>query len=232
MKKLIFIFLVFLVSCESKPIIPITDKVPPAPQATIEQPNSSALDTLQVNERCPYLCWMGIKPGVTTFEEAKSILNTSDQIDQKLLKVSNTRISVPIWYTVPTRTTHSNAYITFENGVVNTISFGDPPFKIKDITNLIGEPDKISYLVIDTPDGPGKIAIFVIYFSSRKIMVTSGGWTGPDPNDHIVGLDLNTEFDNSLLPAYGPIQTWLGYGHIKDYLPDVEIPMIYRTVQP
>ena len=63
-------------------------------------------------------------------------------------------------------------------------------------------------------------------------MIISGGWTGPEPSDTIVELWLNTEFNNSILKDYGPIQPWLGYGYIKDYLPGVEIPPYDLTSTP
>jgi hypothetical protein len=209
MKKLIFVFIIFLVGCESKQI------------------------SLNSNNQCLTLCWMGINPGITTFDEAKTILTASDQIDQKWLNVTNSKIYAAVWYTEPTHEITGNVGLTFENGVVKTISLTNPPFTMKNIIDLIGEPDKISYFVLDTPDGPGKMLYYAVYFTPRKIMIFSGGgWNGPQPDDSMKWLRINTEFDSAFHQEIGVIQPWRGYGHIKDYLPDVEIPPIYRTVQP
>jgi hypothetical protein len=225
MKKLIFLLVLFLVSCSSPPNIPKTNKMALTLEAGIDQPNTQSLNTLQLNEQCPHLCWLGINPGVTTYQEAKTIMSSSDQIDQKRLEVTPSEISAAVWHSDPTDFYDGNAAITFENGIVKTIILGVPQLRIKDITKLIGEPDKISYFVVDVADGPGKIAVSAIYFSSHKIMITTGDdWSGPDPDNQIDGLYLNTEFNNTILPDYRPIQPWLGYGHIEEYLPDVATP--------
>jgi hypothetical protein len=233
MKKLICIFVIFLVGCEPKPVVLSSDTVPWPPLATAEKAASLSINTLQFNEDCPHLCWIGINPGVTTYQEAKTILSTSNQIDQKWLDISPSEINAAIWHLDSTNTYNGNAAITFENGVVKNIILGNSHIRIMDLINLLGEPDKISYKVLDTPDGPGKILFYAVYFSSHKVMIYSGGgWGGPDSNDPIKGLVLNTEINTSILPWYTPIQPWLGYGHIKEYLPDVDIPMEYRTEEP
>jgi hypothetical protein len=233
MIKLVLIFILLLTGCESTSIIPSSDNMIISPKVTNEKPASSALDTLQFNEKCPRLCWMGINPGVTTYQDVVTIMRTSEQIDQNWLDITSSEINAAIWHLDSTNTYNGNAAIAFENGVVKNIILGNSHIRIKDLINLLGEPDKISYKVFDTPDGPGKILFYAVYFSSHKVMIYSGGgWGGPDSNDPIKGLVLNTEINTSILPWYRPIQPWLGYGHIKEYLPHVEIPMEYRTEEP
>jgi hypothetical protein len=232
MKKLIFVFILFLFGCESKQITPSTFIIPQTQQVAIQQPTITSINTINSNEQCLFLCWMGINPGVTTFDEAKTILSTSDQIDQKWLDITNSEINAAIWYTETAHEITGNVGLTIENGVVKTITLGEPLFKMKNIINLIGEPDKISYLVLDTPDGPGKMLYYAVYFTPRKIMILSrGGWNGPDPDDLMIWIKINTEFNTTFLQKNVVFQPWRGYGHFKDYLPDVEIPPMYRTEQ-
>ena len=57
------------------------------------------------------------------------------------------------------------------------------------------------------------------------IGVYPAGETGPDPTDNVLILWLNTEFNYSTPPfSWGKSQPWLGFGHLKDYLPGIEIP--------
>jgi hypothetical protein len=133
---------------------------------------------------------------------------------------------ISIWYTDPINSfpAHVPAHvgITFENGLVRTITLAPLPFRLKDLTNLIGEPDKISITLMRGAER--EFIIYGVYFSPRKIRISVdlGESTGPDPRDYISGLGLNTEFN--IASWQGSIQPWLGYGHIKDYLPGVDIP--------
>jgi hypothetical protein len=52
---------------------------------------------------------------------------------------------------------------------------------------------------------------------------------GPDPNDYIEDMYLDTNLDDKNLYPWiiidnGNRQPWLGYGHLDEYLPGVEIP--------
>jgi hypothetical protein len=118
-----------------------------------------------------------------------------------------------------------NINIHFENGLVKSISFGGMLYTIDDFINLLGEPDEIS---ISVQLAEVNFIHYAIYFSTRKVLITvsPGNRNGPDPKDAIFGLELNAEFDNSTLPTgWGSIRPWLGYGHIKDYLPGgIEYP--------
>ncbi len=228
MKKFTFLFLMLLVSCKSTPVVPIIETLPPSPEATIMEPVPTSINTFQFNDQCQHLCWMTINPGVTTIQNAKTIVDNSNQIDQKALQASDKEIFA-IWHTDPINSFPSHVpvhvEIKFENGVVKTISFAPLPFRIIDFTNLLGQPDKISITLMRVAEG--EEVIYAIYFSSQKIMiqVSPGGWMGPDLNDHIFAIELNTEFNKADLPSWwGPIQSWHGYGHIRDYLPGVEIP--------
>ena len=90
---------------------------------------------------------------------------------------------------------------------------------------LVGEPDEI-YINLATAPGATYIQ-YMTYYDTERIMiaVSPGSRNGPDPNDLVYALFLNTEFDRANLLAEGEnFQPWLGYGHLKDYLPGVQTP--------
>ena len=228
MKRIIFLSIFVLMGCQSAPPGSVVNISSLFPEATITKSVPASINTLQLNQQCPHFCWMGMNPGVTTFQEAETILSTSNQIDPKWLRVSATGI-LAVWNTHinPLQPFPCNVSIVIENGMVKTISFGSLPFRIKDFTNRIGEPDKISIALVKAAERD--FVTYAIYFSSRKVLivVSPGDLTGPDSNDYIFEMYLNTEFTKATLPSWyelGPIGPWLGYGHIKDYLPGVYIP--------
>jgi len=57
------------------------------------------------------------------------------------------------------------------------------------------------------------------------VYVNDNLYPGPNPNNIITGLELNTQLDMSKPPPELPVfQPWLGYGHLDDYLSIVESP--------
>ena len=98
------------------------------------------------------------------------------------------------------------------------------PNTIDDFVKLLGQPDQIRISFQKPADA--EYVQYAVYFSSRKVMigVLVTNWTGPEPTDIVYLLWLNTDFINNPPFNWGEIQPWLGYGHIKEYLPDIEIP--------
>lgn len=187
----------------------------------------SPSDAFVYDEHCPHVCWLGINPGVTTIEEARSLLRSSNQINQKLYSDDETGYPVE-WRTgqLPTR-----VGIYSENGIVKRISFGVStfPLTMNGIINLLGEPEQISITWEQAPDDDCCIS-YVIYYPTQKaaIWVLPGNDRGPDPNDRI-GLVLNIELDEANAPRWlrdskDSFQPWLGYGHLAEYVPTREAP--------
>lgn|GEM_PF-2084742 len=215
-----------LVSCA--PVV-LTTPSPTAPLAvspTVSPPFSptwSMVEDLRhhlaLDEQCPHICWAGINPGVTSAQEARAWLGTT-QTEKYETSQSDTLVTVH-----------------FEKGLVKSISFERPyPHgTLGDYIQLLGTPDEIRITL--WADQHCRNIAYLLYFSSRKTVleIPSGIWTGPDPRDYwVYRMILNAEFDEAFLqsqPAYASYynqfserQPWLGYGHLSDYLPGDELP--------
>jgi hypothetical protein len=188
-----------------------------------------SIESFEVNERCPHLCWLGINPGATTVEEANAILKSSNRINQQSLQSSiDGRIE---WYAGKLDTFRWSVGVPTKNGLVESINFGNgwAPFVLSDFINLLGEPDEISIRVERPAD-----AIYITYTvffakTNTRIFVNVGNDHGPDPNDRVNGLFLNTDFyggdfSNQYIELINSQQPWKGYGHLKEYLPDQKLP--------
>ncbi len=176
-----------------------------------------------ISERCPHVCWLGINPGKTTIDQAKSIINSSDQIDQSSTEFFNDYIYTN-WIWGGMKDEPGLVYLHFENGVITTISIGLLPYKMKDFISLLREPDDI--LAWDLLRADGYEIGYQVYFRTKNVVIQvmaggeNGKWNGPDPNDYVKGIWLNAELDEDIVPdGLGMIRPWQGYGHARDYLP-------------
>ena len=95
---------------------------------------------------------------------------------------------------------------------------------------MFGEPDTIIIRLDNTTDG-GDLVEYAAYFPSHRVSfsVATGYLDGPNSQDYIAALTLNAEFTYSKFFKDEKPQSWLGYGRLKEYLPDVEIP---ATIKP
>jgi hypothetical protein len=213
MKRIAFIVILIITGCKLLPNSETSTAVPPS------------MSAFEFSNRCSHVCWLGINPTRTTAIEAKSLIASSNQIDKKSLEISDAGISA-VWLIEKTDTFKSYVRIQFHEGLVTGIGFSLLPFTMNDFISQLGQPDKISIWAEQGPDG--SYVSYAVYYLMQKtrLYVTSGDWNSPDPFDTIYNLDLNVDFKNNgyLVPIKGIVQPWLGYGHIKDYLPGVEIP--------
>ncbi len=223
MKRTILPLLIFLIGCERLPFSPILHT--PSQQAESIRNNTAlaALNSFQYDPQCPRMCWMGINPGVTTTEAATTILKASGQVDRTTLKTSERLISVG-WYTDATRGSETQVDLAAKDGLVDTVAFSDLPFTVKDFTELLGQPDQIRFMVLRTAETTE--VIYAMYFSSQRVMIESGGQSGPQALNPVAELWLNMDFSDATFPEpdWSAMQAWLGYGHIREYLPALEIP--------
>jgi hypothetical protein len=213
MSKLLFLCCIFmLVGCDTMTKINRVDSLPPI------------RDVLDASETCPHLCWLGINPSTTTTEQAKTLIGNSNSLDQQWTKISNTDIFA-IWFVGGSKSSTCTVSIQLEKGFVQSISMGPMLYTVGDIVELLGQPDQIAMAQLVAPDQP--FFTYALYYDKRRITVDvhTTSTKGPQPSDKGYNLWLNVEFYAVTHPEqWGKPQPWLGYGHLREYLPGVEIP--------
>ncbi len=210
MKKIILfsLFLLFLTGCQ------------PSPTET------GNMDEFELSEQCPYVCWLGINPGITTAEEAMSIILSSNQINEDTLLELDEKTIYLIWETQNHR---SSVTIGFEKGLVEGIGFAVPTnYKVNDFVNLLGKPAET--LVQFHEEVEISFYSYILFFPLTRTVIfsSSANPDGPNPEDSIDHLSLNIgvdEITSNNSPVIN-IQPWLGYGHLQDYLPGVDISIL------
>jgi hypothetical protein len=218
MKKTVFLILFVLTSCQA-----FSGRTAPA-----------TMNVFTLNEQCPYVCWLGINPGKTTLEEAKTLLTASNQIDQKSVKIYGNSSIDFVWYDRGLDANLSRVEIEFRDELVSSIFFNNFPFSVNELVSLLGEPSQISITVL--MGAHEDYFDYELYFPAQKVLLyssPSGSQNGPQPDDDISRLVLNTEIYKYTLPAWaGKLQPWLGYGHVKDYLQGQELPPNFIMPEP
>jgi hypothetical protein len=220
MKKVLILTLLYLAGCEFIP----TDFA--NRRKEVFHPS---IESFEVSERCPHVCWLGINPGATTVEDANSILRSSNRINQKSLQSSiDGRIE---WYAGKFDTFGWSVGLPRKNDLIESINFsgGATPFVLSDFISLLGEPNEIG-IRIERPADAVYIT-YTVFFSktNTRIFVVVGNDKGPNPNDRVDELFLNTDFNNGDFSNWyreliNSSQSWQGYGHLKEYLSDQKVP--------
>ena len=102
--------------------------------------------------------------------------------------------------------------------------------KVENFYQLFGAPDEIKIGIYPTQHCPA--IPYLLYYASKKLIIEvgNGSWNGPSSEDWVDSVTINSNFDNVWLqsrpfPAIydnqlSNRQPWLGYGHLKDYLPE------------
>jgi len=208
MKKIFCFLLLLLIGC-----------APVDKRRSRENYPSVETNAFEYSQQCAHLCWLGINPGITTKEEAGAILRASNRIDQKTFHRSDDGIET-FWFFEKTKTLKAEVLVSFESGLVKSIQLTNLiPFILNDFVEILGAPDEISIDVGSSPHGE-ELITYDIYYHSKIIVspITRGEWNGPDPNDYVSMIFLNTE--NTVQDR----QPWLGYGHLQEYLPGQNRP--------
>lgn len=205
MKKLIFAFFLLLASC--------SPTKQPAPTPEMQETYPPSLDAFKSSELCPDICWLGIHPGITTYEQVVQIITTSNQFEQRFTEISDSNIKA-FWFPDNTQKFHTGVTLVFSNNLVESITLGRlAPFTVQDFVILIGQPSEMSFMVQQGLHDD-KYSVYNLYYPSLKttFQVRSGGEHGPEPNDFILQLIINKEYQDNYR------QPWLGYGHFEEYL--------------
>ena len=191
--------------------------------------SSSPIEAFDVSENCPHVCWFGINPGVTTDVDAKAILKNTNRIKQKSIIEDEFGVQAE-WY--PINSFPNRIGIVFENGIVKQISFLNVyPLTVGDLVSLFGEPNEIGISINIVADA--RYVDYILFYSTKQsaIFASTINNNGPDPEDTIDILMLIDKLDinnspNWLVEKYEVKQPWLGFGHLKDYFPGQDIPLL------
>ncbi len=209
MKKVIItcMFFVLLISCTSTPVSP----------------------PFVYNQECPHVCWLGINPGITTVEETRTLLSSSNQIDQASYTEDESGIGVE-WFTKQMGVHSASVGIVLDKETVKSINFLFPTsVKVQEFIDLLGEPDQISIRKVKTPE----VTYFeyAIYYLIPKTLIFAftTDENGPNPGDSVDIVYLNTDPDdpnvqNWFLQHKDLRQPWLGFGHLEEYLKNHPAP--------
>jgi hypothetical protein len=223
MKRIMCLIFLLLISCAPVPVNPTPVPVSPTPAFT-NPPSVPISSVFTYNQKCPHVCWLGINPGVTTIEEARTLLSSSSQIDQNSY-INNAAGLRADWYLDRKQSLSNSVSVAVKNGVVQDIYIGFYTIvKIEEFIDLIGEPDEISVSKIYAAEAPRYIDYVVCYTSMNAlIFVSTTNETGPDAEDSVEFLNLNIAPDDPSLPIWilelnEFRQPWLGFGHLEEYL--------------
>jgi len=193
-----------------------------------EENHSPLLEAFKSSNECPNVCWLGIHPGTTTTDEAIRLIKSSTQFDQEFTKQSDTGLHA-YWYPEKTKTIGATSVtLNLTDGLVKSIYLGRlRPFTVKDFIDLWGAPNEIS-IRYEVGLHYGEFTNYTLYYPMLKaeLSIHLGNLNGPDPEDFIDLLTVNDESINNYR------QPWLGYWHIKDYLPGQKIPSGPETPTP
>jgi hypothetical protein len=169
---------------------------------------------------------LGINPGITTAEEARTLLSSSNQIDQGSYIEDKNGVSIE-WFTKQMGVNPARVGIVLDNGKVSSLNFLFPAsVQIQEFIDLLGEPDEISVRKVEAAELT--YIEYIVYFVSVKAVVLASTKGDDDPSleDSAELLILNNKPDisnapNWLLKHKDLRQPWLGFGHSDEYLSHV-----------
>ena len=226
MKKVITILLTYCILLALPSCIPFYPSLDAIPTTDWWNEYSPSIEAFQYNENCPRVCWLGIHPGTTSRETATEILKTTNHIEQSSLQISERKIVVN-WYDDIKKKSYSIVTMYLDNGTIESIHFSNmQPFLVENIVELLGNPADISMELSWEPDAI--IVVYRIHFSEQNaeiIAYPKDIKAGPNPEDLVQALFLNTDFD------YENTKPWLGYGHTEKYLTDSDYQLFLELIQ-
>jgi hypothetical protein len=159
------------------------------PHSIMEKNVVPSIYGFDFSQNCPHGCWLGINPGITTADEAKSTIQASSQVDkQQFLEFPDGIIAG--WYPKNSTNATCTVGLRFEKGVVDTLYVTNLDYTVKDFVGILGQPDLIK---INVQKGIVDLMAYSIYFSSRKVMigVLTADLSGPAPSDTGLTVWLN-----------------------------------------
>lgn len=175
------------------------------------------------NQDCPHVCWLGIDPGQSSVEEARSLLRSSHEIDQESYLEDAYGLRVE-WHDQEKETNPVRVGMVFEKGGVKYINFLFPTsVQVQEFIDLLGQPDEISIRKVEAAEET--YHEYVLYYPRSKtlLFVMTNDEKGPSAEDYVKIAYLNMDKDASdgpewLLEHTSLRQPWLGFGRSDEYL--------------
>jgi hypothetical protein len=207
-RKLSCLFLLLLVGCTARP------ETPP----------------FVYNEECPHVCWLNINPGLTTMEDTRHLVATSNQIS-KLREGSDIDINNESGFTIKWHTKQMGEKVTDvyvgiigEHGIVSSVTFNFPAYiNLEEFIGMLGEPDEISVMKQETAEIT--YVEYILYYTKEKVLIASStkDLTGPEITDPLGIVYLNIDLSSNNLPKWATDQIalrqpWLGFEKMDEYL--------------
>jgi hypothetical protein len=231
MKRIMCLIFLLLTSCAPVPVNPPPASASPSPVYASPPASVPMSSAFTYDHECPHICWLGINPGVTTVEEAKTIIYSSNQFVEGTDDESDNPVDNKIgfgvdWHTEQMGAGSTRVGMVFENGVVQDINFSFYTYvMIQEFIEVLGKPNEINIRIMQAPDA--RYINYILYYTSMNalIIVSAHNETGPDVEDSVDVLYLNISPDDPIASdiinfwlGQDLRQPWLGFGHLEEYL--------------
>ena len=182
---------------------------------------SPVKDPFVYNQGCPHVCWLDINPGVTTAEDAKKLIASSNKIDPYIMNENGIAVE---WFTKQMGVNPARVGVVIEDGIVESLNFLFPAsVQIHEFITLLREPDEISVKEVKAAE---VIYIeYVLYYESAKVIILANSLSKNNlaSNNSVKILLLNTNTDDLNAPNWslqhqGFRQPWVGFEYLEEYL--------------
>lgn len=219
--------LILAVACSSLPDLShtATETVIPDPTRTpvpthVFKASTEPIDAFEPNEVCPDVCWLGIRPG-TSVKWATLLLKNSRDIRE--IRTGYNEMWVE-WFPLGSGDNAVTVLIQSSDNIVTSISLINVrSFTVGDMLALWGEPEQIEINGGCYHEGVICPISYQVQYSLLDIILSieSHDHHGPAPHDSVREINISVPVKNPL-----SARPWLGYGHLDEYLQNLEVPTL------
>jgi hypothetical protein len=177
--------------------------------------------SLLSGEPCEAPCWNGITPGITTWDEARTILEDDPSIEDPTLQTAEDSASVAASFKEPGGVDASGQIFSEDGETVGLIFLRlAPDMVLDDVLAKYGDPT----WVIGTPfsDDPPQAIVNLVYPENQMIVyVFVPGKEGAiDGTNEVVGVLYMKPEDMDTLLRTSSLHAWEGFTTFPNYGPD------------
>jgi hypothetical protein len=221
---------------------PVTLSIPtstPTLEPSVTTTPRSTLSAIELENyfgtpSCPWPCWQGITPGITTSSEALQSIKHSPMVEAKSIKVegSTTGSGRADWHwKMSDQQPEAAGNMEWKNGIIRSVGLGGyPSISIGQIIQRLGPPEKIDVIdCTEVVEGPQWFC-GALYYAARGIDVhiswerSRDGSAVPimpdDPIDFVELFEPSTIeqwiLSSGLNPQTHDLRDWKGYGDLLE----------------